>query len=103
MAIGKAKFEIAHGPGLWQGNSHMKTLLVASIIAAFSLVASVQADDKPKAATTKSASVTTSAEQAKSSCAEKSGCCAEKTSCCAEKPARKADVSVKGATLLVRR
>jgi len=82
----------------------MKTFIVASLLAAFALVTSAQAGDnvdKAKAVATSSQTKTASVSSA--SCGEKSGCCAEKSSCCAEKVVKKTDVSVKGATLLVRR
>jgi hypothetical protein len=68
----------------------MKKLLLCAF--AMALTCAVQAGDNKAAST----------EQAKD------GCCAEKTSCCASKAtvakaAKKADTSVKGATLLVRR
>jgi len=66
----------------------MKTLLLCSIVATFAFVTTLQAGDDKKASTC--------ADQAKSSCGAKS-------SCCAEKVVKKADTSVKGATLLVRR
>jgi len=61
----------------------MKKLLLCAFVVV--LCGVVQAGDNKAACT----------EQAK-------GCCAEKTACCA-KVVKKADVSVKGATLLVRR
>ena len=61
----------------------MKKLLLCAFVVALSWA--VQAGDDKAASNT----------QAKS-------CCAEKSSCCA-KVAKKADTSVKGATLLVRR
>ena len=72
----------------------MKKLFLCAFIVA--VTCAVQAGDNAKAATT--------------ACAEQTkGCCEEKTSCCATakvakaKVAKKADTSVKGATLLVRR
>jgi len=63
----------------------MKKLLLCSIVAAFASVTAVQAGE--------------SSDKAKSSCSESA-----KSSCCASKAvAKKADTSVRGATLLVRR
>jgi hypothetical protein len=63
----------------------MKKLLLCSLIAAFASVTAVQAGE--------------SSDKGKGTCAD-----AAKSSCCAGKvAARKADVSVRGATLLVRR
>ena len=81
----------------------MKTLLAASLVATFAFVASVQAGDnveKKKAAASPDQAKSDCAAKA-SSCADKTASCAEKVACCAEKVAKKADVSVKGATLLL--
>jgi hypothetical protein len=46
----------------------------------------------------------TAAQAGENCCDKTKTACASKSSCCAEKPvAKKADISVKGATLLVRR
>ena len=63
----------------------MKKLLLCSIVAAFASVTAAQAGE--------------GTDKAKSSCSESA-----KSSCCASKAvAKKADTSVRGATLLVRR
>ena len=70
----------------------MKKFLLCSTLAAFACVAAVQAGedcDKSKAACT---------DKAKSACAAKSACCTT-----TKTVVKKADVSVKGATLLVRK
>ena len=69
----------------------MKKLLLASTLTVFAYLSAVQAGencDKNKASCTGKDAAT---------CAAKSACCAEKTM------VKKADTSVKGATLLVRR
>jgi hypothetical protein len=74
-------------------NRPMKKLLLGSLLAAFASVSAVQAgEDTTKA---KAAAPTV---KAASSCEAKSGCCADKAVV-----AKKADVSVRGATLLVRK
>jgi len=63
----------------------MKKLLLCSIVAAFASVTAVQAGE--------------STDKSKATCADSA-----KTSCCASKAvAKKADTSIRGATLLVRR
>ena len=69
----------------------MNKILFCSIIAAFAGLSTMQAGE--------------CCDKNKASCAGKdSAACAAKSSCCAGKAmAKKADISVKGATLLVRR
>ncbi|HXJ59217.1 MAG TPA: hypothetical protein VNU68_21365 [Verrucomicrobiae bacterium] len=74
----------------------MKTLLLAFVAATFAFAGSLQAGDNAD----KAKAASSCSDQAKGCCA-KDACCAAKAG--AAKAARKADVSVKGATLLVRR
>jgi hypothetical protein len=70
----------------------MKKLLLGSILAIFACVSTLQAGED----STKAKAVST--VKAASTCEAKGGCCADKTVM-----VKKADTSVRGATLLVRR
>ena len=71
----------------------MKKFLLGSILAAFACATAVQAGD----ASTK-AKAAACPDTVKSACAAKTACCSEKAVV-----AKKADTSVRGATLLVRK
>jgi len=79
----------------------MKKLLVLSIVAAFACISAVQAGETPcdKAKATECSK----AKATECSKAQATECSKAKAAACSKATAKKADTSVKGATLLVRK